>query len=48
MVSPSALVMFRSLMLTVPQHYVALYVCNVPLPAGHLKISCTVHFVKCI
>jgi hypothetical protein len=47
-VSASELVLFRSLVLTVHQHYVALYVCNVPLPPGHLKISCTVNVVRCI
>jgi hypothetical protein len=48
MVTPSELVLFRSLTLTVLQHYVALYVCSVPLATGRLKISCTVHFVRCI
>jgi hypothetical protein len=48
MVSASKLVFFRSLTLTVLQHYVALYVCSVPLTLGRLKIWCTVNFVKCI
>jgi hypothetical protein len=48
MVSPSELALFRSLVLTVCQHYVALYVCNVPLPPGRLKILCTVNVVRCI
>jgi hypothetical protein len=32
---------------SVLQHYVELYVCSVPLAPGHLKISCTVNFVRC-
>jgi hypothetical protein len=48
MVSPSELVLFRSLVLIILQHCVALYVCSVPLALGRPKISCTVHFVRCI
>jgi hypothetical protein len=47
-VSASELALFRSLVLTVCQHYVAFYVCNVPLPPDHMKILCTVNVVRCI